>query len=286
MLTKLDHVTIAVLDVNAAAASYQRLLGRAPIWRGTHPEVGTAAALFGLANALIELTGPFADAPDAAETEALRNLLQARGEGLQTLSFGTDDAARCTRELRERGVRATSPQEGQARSSDGALRTYRLVELSPRATRALALSIVERSADLTAAAPDSAQAGVVQALDHVLIASADLEQALVLYRDQLGLRLALDTVVADARMLFFRVGGVTLEIVHDASRSEADALMGLAYRVDELEAAHTRLRAEGVELSDIRAGKKPGTRVFTVRSGTHGVPTLLIHDPSRVRPAS
>ena len=32
----------------------------------------------------------------------------------------------------------------------------------------------------------------------------------------------------------------------------------------------------GVDVSEVRTGRKPGTRVMTVRSGTCGVPTLLV----------
>jgi len=34
--------------------------------------------------------------------------------------------------------------------------------------------------------------------------------------------------------------------------------------------------SSGFEVSEVRVGNKPGTLVCTVRSGTHGVPTLLI----------
>ncbi|MDB4974724.1 MAG: glyoxalase-like domain protein [Myxococcaceae bacterium] len=281
MLSKLDHVTIAVLDVEAAVTSYRALLGAPPIWRGTHPEVSTSAALFGLSNSVIELMGPSLEQPQAEQTEALRELLESTGEGLQTLSFGSDDAAGCTRELRARGLRATPPQHGQARGGDGALRDYQLVELSPRSTRSLSISIVERSAPISSGALPLSDPSAVQALDHVLIGSAELDQAIVLYRDKLGLRLALDSVVAGRRMLFFRIGGVTLEVAEDPSRIDADALLGLAYRVRDLDLAQARMRACGLEVSDTRAGQKPGTQVFTVRSSTHGVPTLILHDPSR-----
>ena len=35
-------------------------------------------------------------------------------------------------------------------------------------------------------------------------------------------------------------------------------------------------RMGGVDVSEVRTGRKPGTRVMTVRSGTCGVPTLLV----------
>jgi catechol 2,3-dioxygenase-like lactoylglutathione lyase family enzyme len=277
MLTRFDHVTILVNDVAAAEARYTQLLGAAPRWRGEHRELGTRAVLFGLANALIELVGPL---PDAVESEGMRALLETRGEGLYALALGTDDAAATFATLRERGVRVAPPADGEADDGSGAKRSYRTLELSPRTTRGLSVLGVERhdTNSLRGSAGDDASA---HALDHVVVRTADPDAAIALYRDGLGLRLALDRVLGNTRMLFFRIGGVTLEVVQDASVGERDAFYGLAYRVGDSEAAHARLGGLGFALGEPRAGNKPGTRVFTVRDGTCGVPTLVIWDPAR-----
>jgi catechol 2,3-dioxygenase-like lactoylglutathione lyase family enzyme len=280
MLKDFDHLTVAVNDVYAAVAAYSQLLGSVPSWRGDHPELGTSAALFGLSNALIELVGPRHDA-QAAESEGMRAWLADHGEGLQAIAFGTHDAGSCSAGLRARGLRATPPEEGEARSADGSLRSYRTVELSTRNTRGLPILAVER-ADATQLrarrAPDPA---CVDALDHVVIRSADLDAAIALYGTGLGLRLALDRVVGGTRMLFFRIGGVTVEVVHDPAQLERDTFGGAAYRVRDIDAAHARMRSAGMSLSEPRLGAKPGTQVFSVRDGSCGVPTLIVRDPSR-----
>ena len=59
--------------------------------------------------------------------------------------------------------------------------------------------------------------------------------------------------------------------------SEApDRLWGLSWRVANADAAQARLKQSGVNVSDVRTGRKPGTRVFTVRDNTLGVPTLIV----------
>lgn len=278
MLTFFDHVTIAVLDVASALAAYTRLLGAGPTWRGDHPELGTEAGLFGLANSLIEIVGPRDDAPEA---EALRSLLATRGEGLQALAFGCDDAAATSAAFRTRGLRATPPQDGEARGSDGVTRTYRTVELSTRTTRGLSVFAVERAKPEELRGPAQSDPSAMHALDHVAIRTADIGAARALYGEGMGVRLALESVVAGRRMLFFRIGAVTLEVVEDTSVGEQDAFYGLTYRVRDLEAAHARLASAGFALSELRQGMKPGTRVFTVRDGTCGVPTLILRDPTR-----
>jgi predicted enzyme related to lactoylglutathione lyase len=113
-------------------------------------------------------------------------------------------------------------------------------------------------------------------MDHIVLRSADLAAAKELYGVQLGLRLALERTVAGQRMLFFRAFGVTLEVVEDASLSGEDALWGVAYCVRDAQAAHDRLTGQGAAVSALRDGRKPGTRVFTVRDNSCGTPTLML----------
>jgi catechol 2,3-dioxygenase-like lactoylglutathione lyase family enzyme len=133
----------------------------------------------------------------------------------------------------------------------------------------------------TGAPPASHDA--VDAIDHVVIQSPDLDRARSLWREQLGLRLALDREFPGRglRMLFFRSGGVTLEFVgtigHPVDSSGPDQLYGVAYHVVDIEACRARLLRGGLDVSTIRPGHKPGTSVATVRSGTEGVPTLLLN---------
>jgi catechol 2,3-dioxygenase-like lactoylglutathione lyase family enzyme len=278
MLTSFDHVTVAAADLDAAVEAHRRLLGSAPVWQGGSPEHGTRTALFAFENALLELIAPESQ---AAEAEGLRAWLEARGEGLQSICFGTGDAAALSVELRARGVRATPPQNGEARSTDGATRHYEIVELSPRSTRGLAVNIVQRPAALFGPETGATDPSSVHALDHVVLRTADPEAAIAFYEKGLGIRLALDRTFANIRMLFFRVGGVTLEVVEDRALAATDALWGVAYRVRDIDAANARLRAAAFDVSEVRAGRKPGTRVFTVRAGTCNVPTLILSDPSR-----
>ena len=43
------------------------------------------------------------------------------------------------------------------------------------------------------------------------------------------------------------------------------------------------MRAAGIDISDLRVGRRPHTRVFTAKSHTAGVPTLVIGaDPRQI----
>jgi catechol 2,3-dioxygenase-like lactoylglutathione lyase family enzyme len=143
----------------------------------------------------------------------------------------------------------------------------------------------ERETDPERVAPSlfatSTPADGAEALDHVMFRTSHPEGAIALLRDALGIRLALDQVYGETRHVFFRVGRVTIEVIVDESVGPTDVFGGFALRTRDLDAMHARLRAAGRNVSDKREGRKPGTRVFTVRDGTCGVPVLVIRDPSR-----
>jgi catechol 2,3-dioxygenase-like lactoylglutathione lyase family enzyme len=96
--------------------------------------------------------------------------------------------------------------------------------------------------------------------------------------------MALDRSHPDwGRLMFFRCGDLVVEVTHrpgkpaGAARDrQHDRLRGLCWRVADIDATHARLAAAGVDVSEVRTGRKPGTRVMTVRNGTCGVPTLLV----------
>jgi catechol 2,3-dioxygenase-like lactoylglutathione lyase family enzyme len=282
LLHSLDHAVIAVRDLAAAAEGYAALLGQPPSWRGVHPGAGTANALFRLENTYLELLAPEGE---GALGRRIANVLAERGEGLVALAFGTDDAEACAQRLRAAGLALGDPSEGEGREIEsGARRRWRTVWLAPDATRGLwlfAIEHLEASDALAPRGPATAPAAV-SALDHVVVASADLEASRSLYGAGLGLRLALDRSFEARRLriLFFRVGGVTVEVVGRLGAAPEpatrDRFGGLAWRVPDAEAARARLAAAGFDVSEVRPGAKPGTRVCTVRRETWGVPTLLI----------
>ena len=133
------------------------------------------------------------------------------------------------------------------------------------------------AAALTGSDSDAAVSG----LDHVVIRTPNPERAVALYAGRLGLSLRLDRSEPSwgARLLFFRCGDLVIEVAHDLKAgvtSEPDKLWGLSWRVPDIARAHARVRDAGVEASDIRVGRRPGTRLFTVRSHAAGVPTIMI----------
>lgn len=286
MIEALDHAIILVEDLDAAERDYAALLGREASWSGKHPSYGTGNRLFRLDNTYIELLAAEGEGPIAALVQAE---LAARGEGAFGLAFATADADAAHTRLRTAGFEPQAPSDGSGVDGrSGAERRWRNVFLPQERTGGLFSFLIEHRSPpdaLPMIPPKGAPEGAIHALDHVVIEAKDAEAAIGVFGEPgLGIRLALDKTVPKwgGRMLFFRVGGATVEVLAKSppQQPEADEAMlgfwGIAYNVADIEAAHRRLTGAGVAISEVRKGRKPGTRVATVKSHTHGVPTLLI----------
>ena len=55
MIKAIDHVIVAVSDLRVAEKDYIQLLGSEPVWRGSHPNLGTSNVLFNFENTYLEL---------------------------------------------------------------------------------------------------------------------------------------------------------------------------------------------------------------------------------------
>ncbi len=278
MINGLDHVVIAVRDLGAGVGAYETLLGRGPSWRAPGQGGGAEVAAFGLANVAVELMAPSGDGPMA---ERLRAVLDTEGEGLASIAFAVDDIERAHRRLARVGLdpEPIATAESVDRVS-GARRRWRRTRASIGATHGVRIFLMQPDTP-PPSAPPAADPAAVTGLDHVVIRTPDAERAAALYGARLGLDLRLDRSNPEwgAGLMFFRCGDLIVEIAHDLETgvsSAPDRLWGLSWCVPDARAARRRLQAAGLDVSEVRPGRKAGTRVFTVRDKTCGVPTLVL----------
>ena len=255
MIHALDHIVVAAASLEAAVVDYELLVGR----RADRPDAGSGVprASIQLANARLELTSATA------------------GDGLSALAFAVADLGKAG-QLLER--RALPP----SRSDDG-----RVLRMASEDTHRVPLLLVERASG--AISPSQAvgeEDATVTGLDHVVIRSPNPERAVALYAGRLGLSLRLDRSEPawGVRLLFFRCGDLVVEVAHDLKAGIGDGpdrLWGLSWRVSDIAKAHARMRAAGIDVSELRVGRRPHTRVSTAKSHTAGVPTLMIGADTR-----
>lgn len=193
-----------------------------------------------------------------------------------------EDIGNWHRRLDRLGLKPDAISDGGSRNLlDGASLSWKRTRAATDATHGVRLFFLDMNgqrphSEIVSDAP-------ITGLDHVVVETADPERAAALYGARLRLDMRLDRSHADwGHLMFFRCGDLIVETVKRAGKDYSDGrdrLWGLSFRVDDIAAVRKRMQATGIDVSEPRAGRKPGTQVATVRSGTCGVPTILLQPP-------
>ncbi len=276
MISTLDHLIIAVKDLDQAEKNYKKILGTNPVWRGRHKSLGTANSIFNFKNTYLELLTSDGEGLGA---ELIKNLIQENGDGLAGIVFGVDDMLQTVQQLKQEGYQISDPAEGEGSDNEtNKVRKWHNLFLPPELTRGLFSFIIQHHDGELPSHKEYAKDSINK-LDHVVINTNNADSFIEIYRDVFKIRLALDKTIEhwNSRMLFLRLNKTTIEVVERSNNEKPkDTLWGLAWEVESIEDTHKRLVSEGVEVSDIKAGLKENTLVATVKSHTHNVPTLII----------
>lgn len=263
-ITHFERIQICCEDVYESASLFGKLLGQNPYWSGQYRLLGEgervcdhgAAARFDLNNTAIELY-----------SSAQRNMQP----GIAGVILGCDT-------------------DVPLPLNDGEFETYRCIYsdaegdcfdepqfiLKDQAHEGFLITLIQAPWQY----PRAGNRGDIESVDHLVLHSHDAEATIQRFGESgLGLRLALDQDAPHwgGRMLFFRCGKLTLEVIVPAKGLQRpDYFWGVAYQSGDLELTHKRLSQSEVEISEVREGRKPGTRVCSLKSHTSGVPSLLL----------
>ncbi len=101
LLTRIDHVGIAVADLDAAIDFYGRTFGLAVLHEEVNEKQGVREAMLGVGDSgsCIQLLAPL------NEQSTIAKFLDRSGPGIQQVAYGVDDVEAVSATLRERGVR-------------------------------------------------------------------------------------------------------------------------------------------------------------------------------------
>ncbi len=101
-VTRLDHVTIAVENLDQAMDTFLNLFNLKSVDRRKVPHMGMENAFIPLGGAAIEFVSPL---PDSDVPADVRRTLDRRGEGMMNLCLSVEDLASAAAHLEARGVR-------------------------------------------------------------------------------------------------------------------------------------------------------------------------------------
>ena len=276
MISSLDHIILAVEDLQDAEKNYKNILGIEPSWRGLHKELGTANVIFNFKNTYLELLSAEGEGVGA---DLVNESIKKNGEGLAGIVLNTKDISKASKKLKDLGFLVGDVLTGEGKNKDtNDIRNWKYLFLPQELTRNLFLFLIEHTKGILPQ-DEKFPSGSINKLDHVVINTNDADGFINIYQDIFNIRLALDRIIEHwkSRMLFFRVNKTTIEVIEKKDRKDPnDSLWGLAWEVKSIKDAHERLVSKGVEVTEIKKGLKENTLVATIKSHTHNVPTLLI----------
>jgi methylmalonyl-CoA/ethylmalonyl-CoA epimerase len=126
---RIDHIAIAVKDLEAAVATYQHNFGLEKVSGDDIPALGIRNAFLQIGDAQIELITPLAEQGPVAD------FLAKQGGGMYLLALEVDNLDDAIATLQNQGARVQV-----ATGSTG----QRLAFVSPRATHGVLLQLLER----------------------------------------------------------------------------------------------------------------------------------------------
>jgi methylmalonyl-CoA/ethylmalonyl-CoA epimerase len=108
MLERIDHVGVAVSDLDGAIALYEDRLGMPVVHRETVESQGVEAVLLDIGDGHVELLQPLT--PESP----VGRFIEKRGEGLHHVAYATDDLAAELSRLAEAGLELidSAPRRG------------------------------------------------------------------------------------------------------------------------------------------------------------------------------
>jgi methylmalonyl-CoA/ethylmalonyl-CoA epimerase len=130
-LTQIDHVGIAVSDLDEAVEHYRRTFGIEPTHRERMEDQGVEEVLFAVGESYVQLLGAF------GPRTPVGRFLERRGPGVHHVAYRVDSVAGALEDLRARGVPLVD-DEPRAGS-----RGTRIAFVHPRAMGGVLVELVE-----------------------------------------------------------------------------------------------------------------------------------------------
>jgi methylmalonyl-CoA epimerase len=135
MFARIDHIGVAVEDLDASIALYETTFGMTLVHRETVTEQGVEAVLLDVGENHVELLSPLGDDTPVGK------FLARKGPGLHHVAYQTDDIEAALSSLKEAGLRLIdeTPRTG--------IRNSKVAFLHPAATNGVLTEIVQPAED-------------------------------------------------------------------------------------------------------------------------------------------
>jgi len=131
MIEKLDHIGIAVKDIDQAIALYREILKMEPSLIYESPYTKAKIAFFTVGESRIELIQP------TDPESVMSKFLEKKGEGIHHLSIKVKDIAKSLAELETKGIQLIDKKPRKVRENE------EVAFLNPKSTHGVLIELIQ-----------------------------------------------------------------------------------------------------------------------------------------------
>jgi len=272
MLTRVQNIFLATKNIVETSQKFSIFFGGKPNFIGQSGNLGIDIISFGLHETNICLISPKSS---GIWFEILNNFLKNKGEGIFGINFSSDDFDNDYNNFAKNDLKLSDKIESSFEGDNDNQIKFSFFNISDKAVESLNI-FVSNEMDFQKNLENSYNN--VSKVNQLVIQTETPDSIKDIFERKLGIRLALDKTFKEwaGRMLFFRLGGVTLEVIEGKDIKQNSKYFGIGWHAENYNKCYNDLVNDGFSLSEIRKGRKEGTLVSTIKEPILNIPTILI----------
>ena len=163
MISKRDHLIVAVKDLDEAESNYKKIFGVEPVWRGEHKDLGTANVIFNFKNTYFEL---LASNGVGLGSDFVNTTIEESGEGLIGSVLGSENIKLTFDSINNKGHLLGDISDGEGTNlKNNEIRKWKNLFLPLELTRGIFTFIIEHT-EGNLPMPNSFNDASINKLDH------------------------------------------------------------------------------------------------------------------------
>ena len=272
MLIRVQNIFLATKNIEETSQKFSIFFRRKPNFIGQSRKLGIDIISFGLNKTNICLISP---KNSGIWSEKLNNFLKNKGEGIFGINFFSNDFNNDYNNFVKNHLKLSGKIESSFEGNNDIEIKFSFFNILDKTIESLNILV---SSKIDFQDNKSSLKNNVSKVNQLVIQTEDPDTIKEIFEGKLSIRLALDKTFKKwaGRMLFFRLGGVTLEVIEGKDIKQNSEYFGIGWHADNYNKCYDDLINDGFRLSEIRAGRKEGTLVSTLKEPILNIPTILI----------
>ena len=272
MLTRVQNIFLVTKNLEETSRKFSIFFGRKPNFTGQSKNLGIDIISFGLNKTNICLISPKSS---GIWSKTINNFLKNKGEGIFGINFSSDNLESDYNNFVKNKLKLSDRISGYFEGNNKSQIKFSFFNILDNNIKSLNILI---SNEIDFQNNKVYSKSKVSKVNQLVIQTDDPESIKGIFDEKLRIRLALDKTFKEwaGRMLFFRLGGVTLEVVEGKDIKQNSQYYGIGWHADNYNNCYNALLKDGFSFSEIRKGRKKGTLVSTLKKPILNIPTILI----------